>query len=89
MLSASEMSPSLTFKRVGDFLEILRGRGLNKKAALYETVLNVECFIHEIDDPLNLTVGEMMELLEKPDEPITPPIPAGWDNFTWGRSALE
>ncbi|MBA7540128.1 hypothetical protein ES705_32422 [subsurface metagenome] len=71
----------------GDFLEILRSRGLNEKADLYETVLNVEGFIQNVDNPLNLTVEEAIGVLEKPDEALLPPIPAGWDNFSWGRAA--
>ena len=84
-MSASARSPLLT-SSFGDFLEILKSRGLNEKADLYETVLNVESFIHNVDDPLSLTVEEMIEILEKPDEALLPPIPAGWDNFSWGSA---
>lgn len=87
-MSALAASKLLTC-RLSDFLEILRSRGLNEKADLYETVLNVECFIQDIDDPLNLTVEEMIETLGRPDEAPVLPIPAGWDNFAWGRAVRE
>lgn len=87
-MSASARSPLAT-SSFGDFLEILRSRGLNEKADLYETVLNVESFIHNVDDPLKLTVDEAIGVLEKLDEVLLPPIPAGWDNFSWGRAVRE
>ena len=87
-MSASARSPLVTC-RLGDFLEILRSRGLHEKADFYETVLNIESFIQNIDDPMNLTVEELVNLLEKPDTPLTPPAPAGWDNFSWGRYLRE
>jgi len=87
-LSASATSRLLTCK-LSDFLEILRSRGLNEKADLYETVLNVEGFIQNIDDPLGLTVEEMLTILEKPDESPMLSVPAGWDNFSWGSAVRE
>jgi len=60
---------------------------LEKKADIYEVALNVECFIHGIDNPLSITVEEMIALLARPDEPLGLPIPAGWDNFHYGRAA--
>jgi len=87
-LSASAHSPLVT-SSFSDFLEILRSRGLHEKADLYETVLNVESFIQNIDDPMNLTVEELINLLEKPDPLFTPPAPVGWDNFAWGKAVRE
>ena len=87
-MSASARSPLAT-SSFGDFLEILRSRGLHEKADLYETVLNVESFIQDVGDPLSLTVEEAIEVLEKQDEALLPPIPAGWDNFSWGRAVRE
>lgn len=88
-MSASEQSKSLIHRKFGDFLEILRSRGLDEKAELYETVLSVECFLQDIDDPMNLTVEETISLIEKPETLPTLPVPSGWSNFYWGKAVLE
>lgn len=83
MLSASETPQSLTSRRFGEFLEILRSRGLNEKAELYESAVSVECFLHGIDNPMDLTVNEAIRVFSiRPD-------PAGWDNTYWGKAARE
>lgn len=87
-MSASAHSPLVT-SSFSDFLEILKSRGLHEKADLYKTALNVECFIKNIDASLSLTVEEAIEILETPDEALLPPVPVGWDNFSWGRAIRE
>ncbi len=81
MLSASETPPSLTNRRFSEFLEILRSRGLDERAELYEAAVSVECFLNGIDNPMDLTVNEAIRVFSaRPD-------PAGWDNTYWGKAA--
>lgn len=87
-MSASVASPLLTYK-FSDFLEILRSRGLHEKAELYKTVLDVECFIQNIDNGMNLTVDEAISIIENQEDPVMPPTPAGWNSFTWGKIVRE
>lgn len=65
--SASEPSPSLIQCSFGDFLEILRTRGLDEKADSYLTIVTVECLLRQgTQDPLDLLLEDAIHIIENP-----------------------
>jgi len=83
MSSASALSASLTQLNFGEYLALLRAKGYNEKADNYTLNAAIECVLRGIDDPLTLTVKQVLAMFEElPTEP-------GWDTFVWGRAAFE
>lgn len=82
MSSASELSSLLTLN-FGEYLALLRAKGYNEKADNYTLNAAIECMLRGIDDPLTLTVKQVLAMFQElPTEP-------GWDTFVWGRAAFE
>lgn len=78
----AQLSSRMYDLKFGDLLQALRDRGLDARADLYEAAILVECFLHEIDSPLELTIRDIVELHMTPD----PGFSAGWDHAYRGRA---
>jgi len=68
--------------KFGDLLLALRERGLDERADKYEGAVAVECFLHGIDSPLELTIKDLAQLFTAPN----PLFSAGWDNAWKGKA---
>ena len=84
MLSALEQLPShIQNLKFSDLLHALRERGLDERADKYEGAVAVECFLHGIDNPLELTISDLAQLFTVTPDPA---FSAGWDNAWKGKA---
>ena len=84
MLSALERLSSRTLDiKFSDLLHLLRERGLDEKADRYESEVVVEAFLREVENPLELTVRDIINLYTTAPDPM---FHSGWDHAYRGKA---
>jgi len=69
--------------KFSDLLHALRERGLDERADKYEAAVVVECFLHGVDNPSELTIKDLTQLFTVTPDPT---FSAGWDNAWKGKA---
>ena len=78
MLSAlDQLSSHIHDLKFGDLLQALMDRGLNERAKKYENEVTVECFLRGVDNPLELTIRDIIRIYTTIPDPM---FGVGWDN---------